>query len=68
MSNLDRALAAACVAGLMTVLAACHEPVSVTVYEPGEYKGAADPLLKQHATAGQKEALQERFTMSQSDR
>jgi len=49
-------------------LAACHEPVSVTVYEPGEYKGAADPLLKQHATAEQKAALQKRFEMGQSDR
>lgn len=52
----------------MVALAACHEPVSVTVYEPGEYKGAKDPLLKQHATAEHKEVLQKRFQTGQSDR
>jgi hypothetical protein len=52
----------------MAALAGCHEPVSVTVYEAGEYKGAGDPLLKKHATAEQKAALQKRFEMGQSDR
>jgi hypothetical protein len=39
-----------------------------TVYEAGEYKGASDPLLKQHATPEQKQALQQRFSMGQTDR
>lgn len=59
---------AACVVAAFAALAGCHEPVSVTVYEPGEYKGAADPLLKQHATAEHKAALQKRFETGQSDR
>lgn len=61
------AILPACAAALVLV-AGCHEPVSVTVYEPGEYKGAADPLLKAHATAESKQALQERFATGQSDR
>jgi hypothetical protein len=50
------------------MLAGCHEPVSVTVYEPGQYKGAADPLLKMHATAEHKETLKARFATGQADR
>ena len=63
----SRSILAACVASL-AMLAGCHEPVSVTVYEPGEYKGAADPLLKMHASAEHKETLKERFATGQSDR
>lgn len=63
-----RTVLAAGLAFAMVALAACHEPVSVTVYEAGEYKGAGDPLLKQHATAEQKAALQKRFQTGQSDR
>jgi len=63
----SRSILAACVASL-AVLAGCHEPVSVTVYEPGEYKGASDPLLKMHATAEHKETLQKRFATVQADR
>ena len=67
--NTRRAILAACALVATTaVIAGCHEPVSVTVYEPGEYKGAGDPLLRKHATPEQKEALQKRFTMGQSDR
>jgi len=63
----SKATLAACVAAL-ALLAGCHEPVSVTVYEPGEYKGASDPLLKAHAKAESKEALQKRFAMAAADR
>lgn len=63
----SKATLAACMAAL-ALLAGCHEPVSVTVYEPGEYKGASDPLLKAHAKAESKEALQKRFSMGQADR
>lgn len=63
-----RKLLATGLASAMFALAACHEPVSVTVYEPGEYKGASDPLLKMHATTDQKAALQKRFETGQSDR
>jgi hypothetical protein len=50
-------------------LSGCYEPVGgVTVYEPGEYKGQADPLLKSHARPESKTALQERFQQGQTDR
>jgi len=52
----------------LVVLAGCHEPVSVTVYEPGEYKGAPDPLLKTLAKAEHRDALKERFATVQTDR
>jgi len=63
----SRSILAACAASLVA-LAGCHEPVSVTVYEPGQYKGASDPLLKTHATAEHKETLQKRFATGQADR
>jgi len=63
----SRSILAACVASLV-VLAGCHEPVSVTVYEPGEYKGAPDPLLKTLAKAEHRDALKERFATVQTDR
>ncbi len=50
------------------LVAGCYRPVDVTVYEPGVYKGAADPLLKMHAQPEQKAALQERFSLVQADR
>ena len=58
-------------AGLVLALAlaaGCYGPVDVTVYEPGVYKGAPDPLLKMHAKPEQKAALQERFSLVQADR
>jgi hypothetical protein len=64
----QRTVLATAVAVAVAALAACHEPVSVTVYEPGEYKGASDPLLEKHASAEQKAALQKRFETGQSDR
>lgn len=52
-------------AGLL--LAGCYESADVTVYEPGVYKGAQDPLLQSKADA-RSETLQKRFTMVQTDR
>lgn len=46
-------------------LAGCYESTEVTVYEPGQYKGAKDPLLK---GANRTETLQKRFSMIQTDR
>jgi hypothetical protein len=39
-----------------------------TVYEPGEYKGASDPLLAKLKTPEMKQALGQRVTLSQTDR
>lgn len=63
----SRSILAACATALVA-LAGCHEPVSVTVYEPGEYKGASDPLLKMHAKAEHKDTLKARFATVQTDR
>ena len=52
----------------LVALAGCEGPVVPTVYEQGEYKGERDPLLKKHATPEHKEALKQRFAMSQADR
>ena len=44
-------------------LAGCLEDADVTLFEPGEYKGASDPLLENSDS----EALAERFA-NQKDR
>ena len=63
-----RVMGAAFLAVAVVALAGCGESVTPTVYEPGVYKGDRDPLLAKHATPEAKEALQERFAMSQTDR
>jgi len=45
----------------------CYEPVGVTWYEAGEYKGAHDPLLDR-STADRHETLASRFRAVQTDR
>jgi hypothetical protein len=50
------------------VLALATAGCGVTVYEPGVYKGAKDPLVDAHAKPEQKALLKERFTMGQTDR
>ena len=64
----SRAKLTACAVATLVALTGCYGPVFPTVYEPGEYKGAGDPLLKKHATTEQKEVLLKRFQMGQSDR
>ena len=48
-------------------LSGCYETADVTLHEPGMYKGAADPLLKQQAAA-RVDALRKRFDLVQADR
>ena len=48
-------------------LAGCYETPEVIVYEPGEYKGARDPLLDQPA-AERDQILKQRFELVQIDR
>ena len=48
-------------------LGGCYEDASVTVHEPGKYKGDKDPLLSQQASA-RDEALKKRFQIVQTDR
>lgn len=40
-----RVLMTASALALAALLAGCYESTDVTIYEPGEYKGADDPLL-----------------------
>ncbi len=51
---------------LLAGLAACSlEPRSVTIHEPGVYKGMKDPLL---ARQDQEKVLVDRFKLVQADR
>lgn len=48
-------------------LAGCWDSTEVTMHNPGEYKGEADPLLAQSA-ATRTETLTKRFQLVQVDR
>ncbi len=58
-------------AGLGIVLLSstgCTEKTTVTLHEPGVYKGETDPLLAMQRDPEQIETLQERFARGQTDR
>ena len=55
-------------AACVLLLAACYESPGVTVYEPGVYKGAQDPLMAQQAVAERQKVLMKRFSEGQTDR
>lgn len=62
-------MALLCVFGFAAVaLSGCYESPNATMYEPGEYKGAKDPLLEKQADEAHQEALRERFSLVQEDR
>lgn len=46
----------------------CTEKTTVTLHEPGVYKGDPDPLLAMQQDPEHIEALQERFVRGQTDR
>ena len=53
-------------AGLLAALAGCSpEPRTVSIHEPGVYKGEKDPLL---AMQQQEQVLVDRFRLVQTDR
>lgn len=54
------AAVAACITG-------CYEEPSVTVHEPGVYKGPKDPLTQSQVDQ-RAETLQKRFNLVQTDR
>ena len=69
MQKASRSLALA--AGLGVVLlcsTGCTEKTSVTLHEPGVYKGDADPLLAKQEDPEHIETLQQRFVRGQTDR
>ena len=57
----------ATVLSLTVLLGGCYESTEITNFEPGVYKGAADPLLK--ADSGERaQTLLNRFALVQTDR
>ena len=52
---------------VFVVLTGCSESSSVTMHQPGVYKGASDPLLSANSEE-RASALSERFTTGQLDR
>lgn len=57
-----------CWAAAFIALAGCGDSRSYNVYEPGVYKGAADPLLAKLGKPESRQQLQERFSLGQVDR
>ncbi len=54
--------------GVFVALSGCYESPSVTVYKPGVYKGARDPLVEKQRSPEQQQRLRERFAQVQPDR
>jgi hypothetical protein len=67
MNSLRHAVRLFLAVGLLG-LAGCYDEPGVTRYEPGEYKGASDPLLDKVGTAQHAERMEERFRLVQTDR
>ena len=53
---------------LLLCTTGCTEKTTVTLHEPGVYKGDADPLLVMQKDPQYSEALQQRFAKGQTDR
>lgn len=53
---------------LGVMLSACYQSADVTLHQPGEYKGAVDPLLAYAGSAEHQQKLRDRFNMVQVDR
>lgn len=66
--TLHRMLTVGSLAALAAMATGCGRATDVTVYEPGVYKGADDPLLARQATPEHKALLKERFSAGQTDR
>jgi len=68
MKTAGQAMRAFLGAACLLLLAGCYESPDVTVYEPGVYKGAKDPLLAQKEVADRQQVLKKRFSDGQMDR
>jgi hypothetical protein len=53
---------------LLLCTTGCTEKTTVTLHEPGVYKGDADPLLAMQKDPEQIKTLQQRFVRGQTDR
>mgnify|MGYP003340003930 CR=1 FL=1 len=56
------------IGGALFTLSACYESPNVTVYKPGVYKGARDPLVAKLRSPELQQQLKERFAAVQPDR
>lgn len=52
----------------VSMLAGCYETTSVTLHEPGVYKGNKDPLLAVEDRPDHQQLLRERFEAGQAPR
>jgi hypothetical protein len=69
MKKASRILALAAVLGVLSFsVTGCTEKTTVTLHEPGVYKGHKDPLLAAQKDPEHIEALKERFVSGQTDR
>lgn len=69
IQNAGRLLALAAGVGVMLLgSTGCTEKTTVTLHEPGVYKGDVDPLLAKQKDPEHQETLKQRFVMGQSDR
>ncbi len=65
----SRLLALAAGLGLLLfVSTGCTDKTTVTLHEPGVYKGDTDPLLAKQQDPEHIETLQQRFVRGQTDR
>ena len=53
---------------LGVALTGCSDSDNVTLYKPGVYKGAVDPLIEKQRSPAQQEKLLARFNQIQTDR
>ena len=56
------------VISLGLALSGCSDSGDVTLYKPGVYKGAVDPLIEKQRSPAQQEKLLARFNQIQTDR
>ena len=61
-------LPAALVCGLLLLTVGCDSQITVEMHEPGQYKGARDPLLDVAGTPEFTAKLQQRLQQVQTDR
>jgi len=63
-----RSFTVALLVAMSLVASGCYEDPSVTLHEPGEYRGAKDPLLAKQASPEQQAKLAERLRDGQGQR
>ncbi len=69
MQKASRLLALAASLGIVLLgSTGCTEKTTVTLHEPGVYKGDTDPLLAMQKDPEHIETLQQRFARGQTDR